>query len=163
MCRSPTQQEPKARFYEGRSSPSFQTEPSSCMVPQETGCVLEDHDGDFGPDLDLEVLKVGVPPSPPLEEVEFAFRRSFLYQISHSDVPTSRQVGSCAEAQQYLRAARVVLVDKLDYRHPLMSRTKMDGSLEDDAWSGAFEPLRRIASNNTTRLEDTMDGWRRRT
>jgi hypothetical protein len=128
------------------------------MVPQETGCVLEDHDGDVGPDLDLEVLKVGVPPSPPLEEVEFAFRRSFLYQISHSDVPTSRQVGPCAEAQQYLRSARVALVDKFDYRHPLMPRTKMDGSLEDDAWSGTFEPLRRIASNNTTRLEDTH-GW----
>jgi hypothetical protein len=64
------------------------------MVPQETGCALEDHDGDVGPDLDLEVLKVGVPPSPSLEEVEFTFRRSFHHQISHSDVPTSRQVQS---------------------------------------------------------------------
>lgn len=60
----------------------------------------------------------------------FARRREGPYQFDHFGICLPLMPASRDEAGLYLRAARVALLEKLGYSHPLICRTKSDGSLE---------------------------------
>lgn len=82
-------------------------------------------------DETLKEFRVSEAPPPSYEELELACSRSELHKLHRSYRPRPLEINTRLQARHHLRVARVALFDTIPCTHPLMSRIRWDGYLED--------------------------------
>jgi hypothetical protein len=110
------QEEPRGRSREHRSS-------SSTPIQSPSSEVLDDLN-------DVTALPEQVDSGTETPVFSSAECAAILQRFKHFAGSPSPKSDLREEAQRYLQDARIALLDKVGYLHPLFFRTKMDGSLQ---------------------------------